>query len=119
MKMNCSKPLLLFSFAVIHLVIPTAAQHCYDTGNYTSNSTYRANLNTLLSSMYSNNEIDYGFYNFSAGESPNKVNAIVLCTVTAPKIFFRVFLNKNKLHDLIKRKFCILTTTTIKKHVKT
>ncbi|KAL4628565.1 hypothetical protein ACB092_05G248500 [Castanea dentata] len=29
--------------------------------------------------MYSNTEIDYGFYNFSAGESPNKVNAIVLC----------------------------------------
>ena len=79
MKMNCSKPLLLFYFAVIHLVTPTAAQYCYDTGNYTSNSTYRANLNTLLASMYSNTEIDYGFYNFSAGESPNKVNAIVLC----------------------------------------
>ena len=76
MKMNCSKPLLLFYFAVIHLVTPTAAQYCYDTGNYTSNSTYRANLNTLLASMYSNTEIDYGFYNFSAGESPNKVNAI-------------------------------------------
>ncbi|KAM3749436.1 hypothetical protein ACB098_05G185300 [Castanea mollissima] len=29
--------------------------------------------------MHSNTEIDYGFYNFSAGESPNKVNAIVLC----------------------------------------
>ena len=77
--MSCSKPLLLFYLAVIHLVIPTAAQYCYDTGNYTSNSTYRANLNTLLASTYSNTEIDYGFYNFSAGESPNKVNAIVVC----------------------------------------
>ncbi|XP_050262508.1 cysteine-rich repeat secretory protein 38-like [Quercus robur] len=77
--MGCLKLLLLFFFALIHLVIPTAAQYYYDTGNYTSNSTDRANLSTLLSSMYSTTEIDYGFYNFSAGESPNKVNAIVLC----------------------------------------
>ena len=35
--------------------------------------------------------------------------------VAAPEIYFRVFLNKNKLYDLIKRKICILTTTTIKK----
>ena len=34
-------------------------------------------------------------------------------------IFFRVFLNKHKLHNLIKRKFYILTTTTIKKHANT
>ncbi|KAM3701611.1 hypothetical protein ACB098_05G185700 [Castanea mollissima] len=77
--MGCLKLLLLLFFALIHLAIPSAAQYCYDIGNYTSNSTYRANLNTLLSSMHSNTEIDYGFYNFSAGESPNKVNAIVLC----------------------------------------
>ncbi|KAM3701602.1 hypothetical protein ACJW31_05G186600 [Castanea mollissima] len=79
MKMGCLKLLLLLFFALIHLAIPSAAQYCYDTGNYTSNSTYRANLNTLLSSMHSNTEIDYGFYNFSTGESPNKVNATVLC----------------------------------------
>ena len=33
--------------------------------------------------------------------------------------FSRVFLNKHKLHNLIKRKFYILTTTTIKKHANT
>ena len=33
--------------------------------------------------------------------------------------FFRVFLNKHKLHNLIKRKFYILTTTTIKKYTNT
>ena len=41
MKMGHSRLLLFFSVALIHLVIPTAAQHCYDTRNYTSNSTYR------------------------------------------------------------------------------
>ena len=30
------------------------------------------------------------------------------------RIFFRIFLNKHKLHHLIKRKIFILTTTTIK-----
>ena len=43
---------------------------------------------------------------------------IVLCvllSVTAPRIFSRIFLNKHKLHNLIKRKFYILIITTIKK----
>ena len=39
--------------------------------------------------------------------------------VVTLRIFFRVFLNKHKLHNLIKRKFYILTTTTIKKHANT
>ena len=65
--------------ALIHLVIPTAAQYCYDTGNYTSNSTCRANLNTLLASMINNTKKNYGFYNFSFGEAPDKVYAIALC----------------------------------------
>ena len=77
--MGHSRLLLFFSAALIHLVIPTAAQYCYDTGNYTSNSTYRANLNTLLASMINNTKINYGFYNFSFGEAPDKVYAIALC----------------------------------------
>nr|POF03093.1 cysteine-rich receptor-like protein kinase 26 [Quercus suber] len=71
--------LLFFYVALIHLVIPTAAQYCYNTGNYTSNSTYRANLNILLASMINNTKINYGFYNFSFGEAPDKVYAIALC----------------------------------------
>ena len=50
-----------------------------DVGNYTSNSTYKTNLDTLLSSIPSDNAIDYGFYNFSAGHDTKKVNAIGLC----------------------------------------
>uniref|UniRef100_A0A7N1A7D3 Uncharacterized protein n=1 Tax=Kalanchoe fedtschenkoi TaxID=63787 RepID=A0A7N1A7D3_KALFE len=47
--------------------------------NYTSNSLYQKNLNTLLSLLSSNNDIDYGFYNFSEGEGIDKVNSIALC----------------------------------------
>ena len=39
--------------------------------------------------------------------------------VATPRNFVRVFLNKHKLHNLIKRKFYILITTTIKKHANT
>ena len=80
MKVGCSRLVLFFYFALIHAVILTSAnQYCYETGNYTNNSTYQANLQSLLTSMSSNTKIDYGFYNFSVGEYPNKVNAIALC----------------------------------------
>ncbi|KAL9258678.1 Cysteine-rich receptor-like protein [Drosera capensis] len=47
--------------------------------NYTSNSTYRANLNSALSSITNGKENDYGFYNLSVGQGLNKVNTITLC----------------------------------------
>ncbi|XP_058725199.1 cysteine-rich receptor-like protein kinase 44 [Vicia villosa] len=48
-------------------------------GNYTDNSIYHTNLKTLLSSLTSNTQINYGFYNFSNGQNTNKVYAIALC----------------------------------------
>ncbi|XP_061353840.1 cysteine-rich receptor-like protein kinase 44 [Gastrolobium bilobum] len=51
----------------------------YDKGNYTENSTYQTNLNALLSSLSSNTQIDYGFYNSSEGQNSDKVNAIGMC----------------------------------------
>ncbi|WVY97536.1 hypothetical protein V8G54_029687 [Vigna mungo] len=50
-----------------------------NNGNYTANSTYSTNLNTLLSTLSSNTEINYGFYNFSHGQNADRVNAIGLC----------------------------------------
>ncbi|KAL1342748.1 hypothetical protein AAHE18_09G179900 [Arachis hypogaea] len=50
-----------------------------DKGNYTENSAYHTNLNTLLSTLSSNTEVDYGFYNFSQGQGSDKVNAIGMC----------------------------------------
>jgi hypothetical protein len=56
------------------------AQTCfYDNGKYIADSSYEANLNHVLSSLYSNTEIDYGFYNSSYGQNPDKVSAIALC----------------------------------------
>ncbi|XP_014511957.1 cysteine-rich receptor-like protein kinase 29 [Vigna radiata var. radiata] len=48
-------------------------------GNFTANSTYHTNLNTLLSNLTSNTQIDYGFYNRSYGENSEKVYGIGLC----------------------------------------
>nr|POE83263.1 cysteine-rich receptor-like protein kinase 29 [Quercus suber] len=55
------------------------AQVCGDKGLYTTNSTYEANLNDVLSSISSNKETENGFYNFSFGTEPDKVYAIGLC----------------------------------------
>ncbi|KAI5393058.1 cysteine-rich receptor-like protein kinase 44 isoform X2 [Lathyrus oleraceus] len=47
--------------------------------NFTTNSTYHKNLNTLLTTLTSNTDINYGFYNFSFGENNNRVYSIGLC----------------------------------------
>ncbi|CAL5409664.1 unnamed protein product [Camellia sinensis] len=78
-----SQPLFL-SLILTNLVGLTIAQpdllfnSCTETSNYTSNSTYQTNLNTLLSSLSSNTD-KYGFYSSSVGENSDRVNAIVLC----------------------------------------
>ncbi|XP_061353828.1 cysteine-rich receptor-like protein kinase 44 isoform X1 [Gastrolobium bilobum] len=76
----------LFSFLcclLVMIISQTSAQPnhwCFnDKGNYTANSTYQTNLNTLLANLTANTEIDYGFYNFSYGQNTDKVNAIGLC----------------------------------------
>ena len=101
MKMGCSKLQIFFYFALIHLAIPTATQNiCTNTDNYTSNSTYRANLDGLLTSIIYDTKIDYGFYNFSAGESPDKVYAIALCTGDASPSECRSCINESR-YDLL------------------
>ncbi|KAL5070212.1 hypothetical protein RYX36_021099 [Vicia faba] len=53
---------------------------CNDNlGNFTDGSTYQNNLATALENIYSNKDIDYGFYNFSYGQKPDKVSAIGFC----------------------------------------
>ncbi|KAM4106085.1 hypothetical protein ACB094_04G040700 [Castanea mollissima] len=64
------------------------SEGCIPNGNYISNSTYNTNLNQVLSSLFFNTEIDYGFYNFSYGKSPDKVYSPGLCRGDAkPDIF--------------------------------
>ena len=60
---------------------------------YTSSSTYNTNLNQVLSSLSSNTEIDYGFYNFSYGQSPDKVYSLGLCRGDAKPDICRSCLN--------------------------
>ncbi|MED6112709.1 hypothetical protein PIB30_063973 [Stylosanthes scabra] len=83
--MVLSRMLLFLCIIVILLPQPKAQSNflyhfCInDKGNYTANSTYSRNLNTLLSNISSNKNINYGFYNFSYGEDNDRVNAIGLC----------------------------------------
>ncbi|XP_062006996.1 cysteine-rich receptor-like protein kinase 29 isoform X2 [Rosa rugosa] len=79
---------LFFSSHVLLLLItqslaqPDLAGHfCFNgKGNYTTNSTYQTNLDTLLSSLVSTNGNGYGFYNSSYAEnSTNQVYATGLC----------------------------------------
>jgi hypothetical protein len=64
---------------------PTLAQpdfvlyHCSDSGNYTSNSAYRANLNSLLTSISLSTQTNDEFYNLSKGVYPDRVYAIAFC----------------------------------------
>ncbi|KAF8009562.1 hypothetical protein BT93_J0538 [Corymbia citriodora subsp. variegata] len=75
-------PLLALAAAPAHGAKPLYLS-CGTTGNFTANSTYGANLNTLLTSVVAAanaTTVDYGFYNLSAGGSPDEtVNAIALC----------------------------------------
>ncbi|WMV16219.1 hypothetical protein MTR67_009604 [Solanum verrucosum] len=75
---------LLFLFLHL-LVLNIVAQlsdvrfdECGKNGNYTENSTYKNNLNTLLTSLSSKIN-NYGFYYDSIGQSTDKVSGIVLC----------------------------------------
>ncbi|KAG8382488.1 hypothetical protein BUALT_Bualt05G0082500 [Buddleja alternifolia] len=52
---------------------------CLNNGNYTSNSTFSNNLNTIFSSLPSNMS-NQGFLNSSLGQNPpDRVNVIALC----------------------------------------
>ncbi|KAK9706504.1 hypothetical protein RND81_07G130400 [Saponaria officinalis] len=80
------KTLLFLQICIYSLFCNTIAQPtltsrvCQDTfGNYTSNSTFQTNLNTLLHDLTSNSKINYGFSNFSVGKNFDIVNGIGLC----------------------------------------
>ncbi|KAK2977249.1 hypothetical protein RJ640_005511 [Escallonia rubra] len=77
---------LWFLFILNFLVSLTTAQpslayhSCSTSGNYTTNSTYAANLRGLLSSIQTSSGLNAdGFFNTSIGQSPNQVYAIGLC----------------------------------------
>ncbi|KAK4485173.1 hypothetical protein RD792_007786 [Penstemon davidsonii] len=71
-------PAFIFLFPAILLPLVGAQTCSNDVGNYTANSTYQTNLNTLLSSLPTN-VTRFGFANVSVGENPDRANAIALC----------------------------------------
>lgn len=77
-----SQTWLLFILAAIHTNLSafvTSQPHygCFG-GNYTSNSTYATNLNSLISSLPPNID-DAGFHNASNGNAPDRAYATALC----------------------------------------
>ncbi|WCJ20325.1 cysteine-rich RLK (RECEPTOR-like protein kinase) 29 [Euphorbia peplus] len=84
--MNFLKFLFSYSFLLLNLAILTIAQPaflhqwCFNRGNYTSNSLFKTNLDTVLSSLNSDTETRQGgFYNVSLGQAPDRVEAKALC----------------------------------------
>ncbi|KAL0363261.1 UNVERIFIED_CONTAM: Cysteine-rich receptor-like protein kinase [Sesamum calycinum] len=69
---------LLFLILPNLLPLVQSLTSCLNNGNYTSNSTFKANLDAVLSSLSTNVDSN-GFYNASLGQNPDRVNAIVLC----------------------------------------
>ncbi|XP_078151284.1 antimicrobial ginkbilobin-2-like protein [Carex rostrata] len=52
---------------------------CCNTGNYTINSTYSTNLETLSSSFFTAAVAKQGFYENTIGTAPNQISGLVLC----------------------------------------
>ncbi|XP_050212593.1 cysteine-rich repeat secretory protein 38-like isoform X2 [Mercurialis annua] len=85
--MDFSSLMFLFHFTFIQLVFLTLAQpdplfsFCAETGNFTSNSTYKSNLDRLFTTLSSNVKTTNkgGFYSDSYGQNTDKVNTIALC----------------------------------------
>ncbi|OMO76703.1 hypothetical protein CCACVL1_15483 [Corchorus capsularis] len=89
MAMGCSK-LLLFTYLGLQFLVPftLAADPFFQSncrsepGNFTANSTYKANLDTIFSQLNrtSLTDFNFGFYNLSVGESTDdQINAVALC----------------------------------------
>ncbi|KAK3039729.1 hypothetical protein RJ639_027070 [Escallonia herrerae] len=80
--MDCPRLSICFLF-ILSLTTPQpkfAYGRCSDNGNYTTNSTYAANLKTFLSSISNSSDLDSdGFFNASIGKNPDQVYALALC----------------------------------------
>ncbi|XP_021299007.1 putative cysteine-rich receptor-like protein kinase 30 isoform X1 [Herrania umbratica] len=70
----------LFSCVLLGINLSTAGLlKCYDTGNFTTNSTYGKNLDLFLSSLAANVSRNGGFYRTTIGQGSNIVHGLALC----------------------------------------
>ncbi|KAL2931892.1 Cysteine-rich receptor-like protein kinase 29 [Bienertia sinuspersici] len=81
---------LILSFILI-VTVPklTSAQFTFRHSScggttYTPNSTYQSNLEAVLNSLSTDNQITYGFYNFTVGRDPDRVSSLAMCRGDVP-----------------------------------
>lgn len=67
------------SYMLLSIIRLTSGQTCYDTGNFTTNSTYGKNRDLFLSSLASNVTANKGFYTSTIGQIPDAVYGLALC----------------------------------------
>ncbi|KAL4311944.1 hypothetical protein GQ457_01G042700 [Hibiscus cannabinus] len=86
----------ILSFLLMGTSLVDAAVRCYDTGNFTTNSTYVQNRDLLLASLLPNVSANGGFYTESVGQ----VYALGMCRGDSTPHGCYTFLNSS-IHDLI------------------
>ncbi|KAK3000484.1 hypothetical protein RJ639_021033 [Escallonia herrerae] len=98
--MDSPRLCICFLFILNFLVSLTTSQselrfnRCSESGNYTSNSTYAANLKALLSSIPTSSDLNSdGFFNASIGRNPDQVYAVGLCRGDLAVASCRICLN--------------------------
>lgn len=78
--MSCRNLILVISYLFININLATAGwQFCYQTENFTANSTYAKNRQILLSSLASKVVENGGFYTTDTGQDPDRVYGRALC----------------------------------------
>ncbi|KAL5579074.1 hypothetical protein UlMin_011516 [Ulmus minor] len=97
----------LFAFIMNNSLSSTQEYKCYGEANYTSGSSFEANLNITLSSLFANSSHSNGCYKTSSGEGPDRVYSLFLCGGDVSPEHYRVCVQYSieKINDLY------LTTT--------
>ncbi|KAK8675334.1 hypothetical protein V6N13_033403 [Hibiscus sabdariffa] len=67
------------SFLLMSVSLVAAAPRCYDTGNFTTNSTYAKNRDLILASLPPNASANGGFFTTSVGLNSDQVFALAMC----------------------------------------
>ncbi|TYJ30445.1 hypothetical protein E1A91_A06G130300v1 [Gossypium mustelinum] len=69
----------IFSHLLISISLVEAFIRCYDTGNFTINSTYGKNRDLILASLPPNVSAKGGFFTANVGQNADKVYALGMC----------------------------------------
>ncbi|KAE8686244.1 Cysteine-rich RLK (RECEPTOR-like protein kinase) 14, putative isoform 1 [Hibiscus syriacus] len=88
------------SYLLIGISLVEANLRCYDTGNFTVNSTYAKNRDLILSSLLPNVSAKGGFLTESVGQNSSKVYGLGMCRGDSTPDGCYTCLNSS-IHDLI------------------